>query len=227
MRIVRATLETCGEENDTAVAVDVLRAFTTAAVAFSQGAPEIILAASVREALTLHEQFPGSLTIGEIDGLPIEGFDFGNSPSALLGVDLSGRRIIQRTTAGTQGVHRSAKARHVLAASLCCASATARQILKLHPESVTFIETGLFPGGWGDEDAACADLIQALVEGSAVDRAVIVQRVRSSKSGQHYADPANDVFPPADLAIALDIDRFDFALVVERENGLPILRPSR
>jgi 2-phosphosulfolactate phosphatase len=174
----------------------------------------------------LHARFPGSLTIGEIDGLPIDGFDFGNSPSAPLVVDLSGRRIIQRTTAGTQGVHRSAKARHVLAASLCCATATARRIEELHPDSVTLIETGVFPGGWGDEDAACADLIEALVEGRSADRAMIVQRVRSSKSGLHYTGPANDVFPISDLAIALEIDRLDFALVVERENGLFILRPS-
>jgi hypothetical protein len=53
---------------------------------------------------------------------------------------------------------------------------------------------------------------------------MIVHRVRSSKSGPHYTDPGNDVFPISDLAIALEINRFDFALVVERGDGLFILR---
>ena len=39
--------------------------------------------------------------MGEVDGQPVEGFDFGNSPSKLIGRNLAGKHLIQRTSAGT------------------------------------------------------------------------------------------------------------------------------
>ena len=34
-----------------------------------------------------------------------------------------------------------------------------------------------------------------------------------------FSDPAQPEFPAADLDCALELDRFDFAMQVERENG--------
>ena len=126
MEIKFASLESCGAATDTVVAIDVCRAFTTAAYAFAAGAREIILVGEVEEALALRERMPGALVMGEVGGLPVEGFDFGNSPNELLGVDLADRCMIQRTSAGTQGVVRSKRARTLLASSFVCAGATAR-----------------------------------------------------------------------------------------------------
>ena len=139
MEIKFASLESCGAATDTVVAIDVCRAFTTAAYAFAAGAREIILVGRVEEALALRERMPGALVMGEVGGLPVEGFDFGNSPNELLGVDLADRRMIQRTSAGTQGVVRSKRARTLLASSFVCAGATARCIRQLAPENVTFV----------------------------------------------------------------------------------------
>src|SRR2546425_680009 len=128
MRIERATNETCGTATDTVVVIDVLRAFTTAAYAFAAGARDIVLRGTVDEALALRECFLGALAMGEVGGLPVDVFDLDNSPAALVGRDLSGRRLIHRTTAGTQGVVRSLQAETLLASSFVCASATARFI---------------------------------------------------------------------------------------------------
>src|SRR6266508_6970461 len=103
MHFERATLETCGAAIGAVVVIDVIRAFTTAAFAFAAGAREIVLTSAVEEALALRAHFPGALVMGEVDGLPVEGFDFSNSPAELIGRDLGGRRMIQRTSAGTQG----------------------------------------------------------------------------------------------------------------------------
>ena len=62
------------------VAVDVLRAFTTAAYAFAAGAASIWLVGTVDEALTLGRALPGSLVMGEVHGRRPPGFDLSNSP---------------------------------------------------------------------------------------------------------------------------------------------------
>src|SRR5690242_17004327 len=151
MRIEHTTRETCGDATGAVVAIDVLRAFTTAAFAFAAGARDIVLVGEVEEALALRARFPGALAMGEVGGLPIPGFDFGNSPADLAGHDLHGRRIIQRTSAGTQGMVLSRRAETLLAASFVCAGATARYLQRAAPECVTFVITGIYPDRDGDE----------------------------------------------------------------------------
>ncbi len=83
--------------------VDVLRAFTTTAFAFERGAKEIILVSTIEEAFELRERDANYLLIGEVNGLPIDGFDLPNSPSAIEKLDLSNQRLVLRTTAGDSG----------------------------------------------------------------------------------------------------------------------------
>lgn len=58
MRIQRATLADCGDERDTVVVIDVLRAFTTAAYAFDAGVGEMLLVSTVEEAFELKKTLP-------------------------------------------------------------------------------------------------------------------------------------------------------------------------
>jgi 2-phosphosulfolactate phosphatase len=227
MQIERATNETCGTAASAVVAIDVIRAFTTAAFALAAGARDIVPVGTVEQALELRERFPGALAMGEVGGYPIAGFDFGNSPSQLLGRDLTGRRLIQRTSAGTQGLVRSLKADILFAGSFVCAGATARYIQWQAPVAVTLVTTGIFPDRDGDEDIACADYLEALVRGEAIDTAALVQRVRASDAGRLFADPDDAVFPAADLDCCTDVDRFDFAMLVERRDGLLVMRAVR
>jgi 2-phosphosulfolactate phosphatase len=225
MEIKRATLEKTGKETDTVVVIDVLRAFTTAAHAFDLGAHEIILVAGVDEAFELRDRFPDALLMGEVDGVPVEGFDLGNSPTYLADADLKDRRLIHRSTAGTQGVVRSANASNILATGLSCARATAQRLLSIAPDCVTLLQTGLLPGGWGDEDAACADLLEGLLSGAPPAAGPIINRVRKSKAGRKFIDPSDAVFPASDLDLAVDIDRFGFAMVVTKREGMLVLQP--
>jgi 2-phosphosulfolactate phosphatase len=224
MQIQRVNLDHAGKESDTSVVIDVLRAFTTAAYALAAGALEILPVSTLEEAFALHKELDDALLMGERHGYPIGGFDLGNSPSALANQDLSNQRIIHRSTAGTQGIVRSAKSEHILAASLCCMSATVHAIREINPGSLTLVETGRFKGGWGDEDVACADLIEAMLLGEPIQPHAIIQRVRDSKSGRHFSDPNDLVFPSADLELAVQLDRFDFAMQITRENDHLVLR---
>lgn len=227
MNIHRATLQDCHNATDTVVVIDVLRAFSTAAYAFDAGAEDITLVSTVEQAFSLREQMPEALLMGEVDGLPIRGFDLSNSPAELDDIDLSGRRLIQRTTSGTQGVVRSSQANTILTSSLVCAGATARFIQDQNPESLTFVITGHRPGGWGDEDVTCADYIEALLNVHQPDPEPFFERVRQSPPGKKFSDPEQLDFKAADLKCSIQLDRFDFTMPVERNQGLLVMKSVR
>jgi len=224
MEITRATLETCGTATGCAVAIDVIRAFSTASYLFGAGVAAIYLVSTVEEAFALREAMPDCLLAGEVKGLPIQGFDFGNSPTAVANLDLPGKRVVQRTSAGTQGAVLAEHASVVLTGALTNLAATVRYIRKISPQQVTLIHTGQFPDGSGDEDVACADAIEDLLAGRTVDHDQITRRVRSSRSGRYF-DGSRPDFPASDLDLALQFDRFGFAMVVTREPNALVLRP--
>lgn len=206
------------------VVIDVIRAFTNAAFAFSRGAQEIYPVGKVEEALQFKAQVPGALVCGEVGGTPPEGFDFGNSPTQTNLLDLSGRVIIQRTSAGTQGIVRSVNASSMFAASFIVASATVRHILNLGTESVAFVITGQVSNESGDEDIACAEYLASLLKGQQPNPAPYIERVYRSRDALFHLDPDIPAFPKSDLNHCTSIDMFDFAMPVTVENGRYVIR---
>ncbi len=219
-------LEDCHTAKGVVIVIDVLRAFSTAAYAFSRSAKEIILVSTVDEALALKSTIPNSMAMGEVGGLPPLGFDFGNSPMYINEVDLSGVTLIQRTGAGTQGAVRSQNAEVMLASSFVVANATVRYISRLGFEEVTFVITGRFEQR-GDEDLAYAEYLEALLRGSQPDTKPFVQRVFKSRDALQHLDTAETGFPLADLDYCTQIDRFDFAMPITHEDGKLIMRAAK
>jgi len=166
------------------------------------------------------------LLAGEVNGYPIEGFDLPNSPSAIVNINLTDQRLAMRTTAGTQGVVRSASATHLYVASLCVATATAASIKKHNPESVTFIETGVKPKGGGEEDIACSDYISSIINGSPISVSSVQNRIRDSRAASKFCEQNDGVFPNSDLELSLEIDCLSFAMIVTREDNCLILRTT-
>ena len=149
------------------VVIDVIRAFTTAAYAFGAGAAAIYLVAGVDEALSFKDQHREVLAMGEERGRRPDGFDFPNSPVAVSRADLTGRTLVQRTSAGTQGVVAAIHADRLWAASLVCASATASAVNAADTGDPTYVITGCFsdaPDTTGDDDRLTAGFIDVSVE---------------------------------------------------------------
>ena len=144
------------------VAVDVIRAFTTAAYALAGGASAIWLVAGVDEALELAAAIPGALVMGEEHGRRPPGFHLSNSPVHVSEADVDGRVIVQRTSAGTQGVVAARAAERLFAASLVCASATAAAVEATALGVPTYVITGRFPDkpDGGEDDLLTAQLIE-------------------------------------------------------------------
>ncbi|MCP5097746.1 MAG: 2-phosphosulfolactate phosphatase [Chloroflexi bacterium] len=214
----------CDSADGVVVVIDVLRAFTTAAFALAGGAEKIILVSTVEEAFALREQMPGALIMGEVGGLPPDGFDFGNSPDQLSRADVNGRTLIQRTTAGTQGVVGCAHASPIFVGSFVCAQATTNAIRALDPALVTFVITGWRnTGGYGDEDAALADYIEALLLNKEPESAYYLQRVRQSRNGRKLSSPERELHFNRDVDLAVQLDQFDFAMQVKQKNNQLVL----
>ena len=220
MKFNYTTLEACHTATGIVLVIDVLRAFSTAAYAFSRGAKEICLVSGVEEALELKEKTPNSKVMGEVGGLPPEGFDFGNSPTRILEQDLTGITLIQRTGAGTQGAVRSKNADVMLAVSFVVAKATMEYVLRLKPEEITFVITG---GADNAEDLACAEFMQKQFLGQAVDTSNYIHRVISSRDAFQHMDD-HPQFPRSDLDYCTRINAFDFAMPITRKENLLILQ---
>jgi len=202
------------------VIVDVFRAFTTAAFCIAAGAREIVLVADHEQALEMKRRDPSLFLTGEIDGRPIPGFDVGNSPSAIERLDLGGRRVVQRTSSGTQGVVAADRAQAILLGSFVIAGATLRH-LKRHAEEVSLIAMGQNAREDADEDLACARYLEAAL----LDRPMPPPLV--TLLADRAVEGWPDWFPRRDAELALEVDRFDFALPVSREGGLLVARPTR
>lgn len=220
MKFNRLTLETCHTATGIVLIIDVLRAFSTAAYAFSRGAKEIRLVSGVQEALGLKAQIPNAKAMGEVGGLPPGGFDFGNSPTRILEHDLTGVTLIQRTGAGTQGAVRSVNAEVMLATSFVIAQATMKYVLRLKPDEINFVITG---GMGNDEDVACAEFLEKQFTGQESDAEGFIQRVKSARDALLHMDE-HPQFPLSDLDYCSRIDAFDFAMPIVRENGHLIMR---
>ena|SRR5579872_4692607 len=218
MKIEKIPLAECQKADGYVVVIDVLRAFTTAAYAFGAGAEEMQLVSTVEEALSLKAQNPSLILTGELKGQIIPGFDFGNSPCEIAKADLRGKKLVQRTSAGTQGVVLCRNADVMLTASFAVAEATFRAILKDNPAKITFIITGTNWDSSADEDLALADYLEERIYGKTVDPQPYLKRVLESEdavsfSGLHptYAE---------DVKTAMLIDRFSFAMKVHSGNIL-------
>ncbi|MFU8889670.1 MAG: 2-phosphosulfolactate phosphatase [Trueperaceae bacterium] len=117
------------------VVFDVLRMTTTACAAFARGLRSLEVVADA-DAARERARATGALLFGERDGVPLAGFDGGNSPIETLALDLEGRAAVLCTTNGSRAVEAAARARHVLLGAVVNAAAVARFLLALGPDDV-------------------------------------------------------------------------------------------
>ena len=223
---VRSLIRGAQESQGIAVIIDVFRCFTTDAVAFDRGAEMIILVSEIEEARELRERGLGQILMGEVGGKRPEGFDYGNSRSELMDVNLSVKTIIQSTRAGTVGVTNVSGADVIYGGSLAVAGATARAIASHKPEKVSLVAMGLEGKVKADEDEQCALYLRNLLQGRRPDKDSVRALILAGEESQKYDDPSLPQWPPEDRMMALDIDSHNFALRIAREDDFFVARPE-
>lgn len=139
-----------------AVAIDVLRATTTLAVARARGAARIVPFGSTAEAIAWRDAHPGTLACGERDGRIVPGFDLGNSPSEYTRERVAGATLAFASTNGSRAMLAASRTRRRLLASFANLSAIT-EALTAEPD-VWLVCAGKL-GRFALEDAACAGTI--------------------------------------------------------------------
>ncbi len=178
-----------------------------------------MLVADVDEALALRAQSPDALVMGEVHGRRVPGFDFGNSTSAIARADLAGRRLIQRTSAGTQGVVAAAAgADELLLGSFVCAGAIVRYVERAAPRLVSLVAMGMRAERPAAEDDACAELLAARIDRRPLDERALLDAVVHGGAGARFEEDSED-FPRSDVDCCLRLDAFDFVMRVAPADG--------
>jgi len=200
----------------TAIIIDVFRAFTTAAFVFANGAETILPVGGVEEALALRRSHPEWRLMGEVHGHKVPGYDYGNSPDEVSSVDFKGRTVIQRTSSGVQGILAASGADEILVGSFVIAEATVNYIKKRNPKVVSIVAMG-----WeGDyeviEDELCGEYLEARLRGERPDFTDMARRIRADPQGAKFFDKTQPSFREGDFHAAMSLDRFPFAIRVNR-----------
>jgi 2-phosphosulfolactate phosphatase len=113
-----------------AVVVDVLRSTTVMVHALAAGCEAVVPCIEVEEAKAAAARFPpgSALLAGERQGLPIPGFDLGNSPGDFTPDVCAGKTVVMTTTNGTRAILSSAEAERVYVASFANLRATSNEV---------------------------------------------------------------------------------------------------
>lgn len=206
-----------------AVIIDVFRAFTCAPLLFSFGIQKSILVSTPQEAFVLKEKNRELVLIGEVGGIPIDGFDLGNSPSEILKKGTAffdGKTVVQRTSSGVQGVLTALDvADEVLPASYALAKSTARYILSKQPPRVSLVSMGVALKDIAPEDEWCGRYIAHLLGVNDYNHNEALKEILYNQTTQKFFDPAKPHFPPEDPIMCLQLDSHDFALRATRDDG--------
>jgi 2-phosphosulfolactate phosphatase len=152
------TVATVTEADDIYIVIDVIRATTTMAVMFDQGAARVFAAETIEQAREAAQKFPERLLCGERNVQRVPGFDYGNSPVQFSQLDLSGREMIHTTTNGTRAFYACPEHSTRLAGCLYNAEAVASRALALAKErgsNISIVCAGEL-GYFALDDAVCA-----------------------------------------------------------------------
>lgn len=211
------------------VAVDVIRATTTAATAVALG-KRLYPAGSIEAAVRLAADLHRPILAGELGGVQPYGFDLQNSPTQIAALPESARPIILLSTSGTRLIAEAVRQGATYVACLRNAAALAayltareRDVLILGADS---------RGEFRDEDQLCAariarsllragySLADSLTEavharyGDAPDDAFV-----EGRSAQYLRDTGQE----QDLEFVLEhVDDLDMVLVVEEGEVRPL-----
>lgn len=199
------------------VIIDVFRAFTVETYLMRNNARRIIPVGDVQVALDYKKGHPDALLCGEREGIIIEGFDFGNCPTDLEHVDLTGKTVVHTTSAGTQGIANAINADEIITGSLVNASAIAAYIKKKNPENVSLVCMGLNSLRKTEEDNLCAEYIKSLLEGNPLSDIYEQMEDLKNTSGARFFDPERQhIFPQRDFELCTNLNSVPFVLRLKK-----------
>lgn len=210
------------------VVIDVLRATSTIVEALHNGARAVIPADTVERAVRAAAELGEDVILcGERGGLPIDGFDLGNSPTEFERDVVAGQTLVMTTTNGTRALLVAASADECMVGSLLNAEAVASEAVDR--DDVLLLCAGR-DGRLALEDTVCAGLIgRRLTERISIEptdgaRAAIVLAGRFGESPEGFL---RYTAAAGSLRSAGLMDDVDFCGMLDRYDGVPKLQDLR
>ncbi|HEX3998731.1 MAG TPA: 2-phosphosulfolactate phosphatase [Pirellulales bacterium] len=189
----------------TVVVIDVLRASTVICHALAAGARAVIPALEVEEARRIAAKLPPGEAVlgGEREGLPIPGFDLGNSPAEYRPDTVGGRTVVFTTTNGTRAMNRCRQAGRVLVGAMVNRTAVCEAIQASGARAVHMLCAGT-RGKITREDVLFAGAaIDRLIESGAIDEMAQNDQARIARAAWRQAVGGQSSGLPATLAAEL------------------------
>ncbi len=122
------------------VVIDILRATSVISTAFHYGVKEIIPVQTIEEALN-YKGKEGFIVAAERNAMPIDGFDYGNSPFHYMNEEVKNKTLVLTTTNGTKAL-KMAENHQTITASFINFEAVAQFLLNQQKDVI------LFCAGW-------------------------------------------------------------------------------
>lgn len=148
-----------------------------------------------------------------------------NSPTRVDELDLKGKVVVHRTTAGGFGLIKARGADKIFAAAFVNAEATAETIKKLLPKKVRILPMGHEGTTPSLEDDLCSQYIQGLLEGKTIAIAPSIPILKEG-AGKYFFGEDQKQYPKEDFDLCLEMNRFHFAIVVQVEEEIARLSVS-
>jgi Phosphosulfolactate phosphohydrolase and related enzymes len=153
------------------VVIDVLRATTTMVEAMANGANNVIPVCEIEEAIALYRaRGEQSVLAGERKGMPIEGFELGNSPQDFTSAKVQGKTIILTTTNGTAALHAVRNSSPIFIGCLRNRKALVKRLME-EERDVSIVCAGTDKQFSADDYYCAGAIVQGLMdEGAEMDR---------------------------------------------------------
>jgi 2-phosphosulfolactate phosphatase len=148
------------------VVIDVLRASSTIVQACENGVERIIPVTEVEDATKLLSTLERKKTLlcGEREGVKIEGFDLGNSPSEYASKVVKGKTLIMSTSNGTVAINASAPAKEIVIGCFLNLGHVVSHVLSARPKRIALLCAGS-SGQFALEDFVCGGhMVRRLVD---------------------------------------------------------------
>jgi 2-phosphosulfolactate phosphatase len=151
------------------VVIDILRASSTMITALSNGATKIYPVEETDQAFRLVQNMERKqvLTLGERNGVMIEGFDYGNSPLSCTSEVVGGKQLIMTTTNGTRALEYSKGAKEILVGGFLNYTAI---LGRVEGALKNQIPVTLFCAGWRGRPALEDTLFAGMVLNALIER---------------------------------------------------------
>ena len=222
----------------TCLVVDVLRATSVLAVLLDRGMQRIYPTASIEDGLALRDELVAAgnevFLLGERGGLPPDGFDAGNSPTALETTEIGAEIAVQATSNGTPALLACVGAPLVMPAAVLNAEAVTQAAIEAGHD-VLIVCAGL-RGGFGEDDVLAAGLLAERIVAAgatpgleaedalrryAAAREDLAEAFRQTEHGAITVKLGFD----DDIVLCATADQTDSIASLGELDGRPVLRP--